>query len=70
MHWGEWGRGVWLQAVEVGANLLENLLHGALGIELGTEGLAGGLAQELSSESNWSSSKDAFWPWVKRPGLI
>lgn len=70
VHWGEWGRGVWLQAVEVGANLLENLLHGALGIELGTEGLAGGLARELSSESNWSSSKDAFWPWVKRPGLI
>jgi len=31
-----------LQPVEVGADLLENLLHGALGVELGAEGLAGG----------------------------
>lgn len=53
VHWGELGPGARLQAVEVSADLLENLLHGALGVELGTEGLAGGLAQGLSCESNW-----------------
>lgn len=46
---GEWGRGGRLQFVEVGADLLENLLHGALGVELGAEGLAGegGSPEEL-----------------------
>lgn len=33
--------GIRLQAVEVGADLLENLIHGGLGVELGGEGLAG-----------------------------
>lgn len=41
VHWGELGPGGQLQAVKVGADLLENLVHGALGVELGTEGLAG-----------------------------
>lgn len=38
VRWGELGPGLRLQAVQVGADLLENLLHGALGVELGTEG--------------------------------
>lgn len=59
VHWGELGPGVWLQAIEVGADLLENLVHGALGVELGTERVSWGTR---SSESNWNSSKDAFWP--------
>lgn len=57
---GEWGRGGRLQFVEVGADLLENLLHGALGVELGAEGLAG------EGGHLRSSSRDGFWPRVGR----
>lgn len=59
---GNWGRGFgyrqsrWVQTCWKTSSTEPSALSWV------QRGLAGGLARGLSSESNWNSSKDAFWP--------